>query len=43
MPGGAFGDGVREYLDRKIAGMVMLMQNLAGHAEGEMKQNAPWT
>ncbi len=38
----AFGDGAREYIERKKAGMVMLMQNLAGHAEGEMKQNATW-
>jgi len=38
----AFGDGAREYIDHKIAGMVTLMQNLAGHAEAEMKQNAPW-
>lgn len=39
----AFGDGAREFIDRKIAGMVMLMQNLAGHAEGYMKANAPWS
>ncbi len=39
----ALGDGAEEYIDRKKAGMVMLIQNLAGHAEGEMKQAAPWT
>lgn len=39
----ALGDGAREYIERKKMGMVMLMQNLAGHAEAEMKQNAPWT
>ncbi len=39
----ALGDGARAYIERKKAGMVMLLQNLAGHAEGEMKSNAPWT
>lgn len=39
----AFGDKVIEYTERKITGMVALMQNLAGHAERDMKEYAPWT
>lgn len=38
----AFGDKAIDYVERKLAGMVALMQNLAGHAESEMKMNAPW-
>lgn len=39
----AFGDKAIDYMERKKAGMVAMMQNLAGHAEGEMKMSAPWT
>lgn len=39
----ALGDKTQDYIDRKKAGVVMLMQNLAGHAEAGMKQGAPWT
>lgn len=38
-----FGDNALEHIRRKQAGMVALMQNIAGHAEAEMKEGAPWT
>jgi hypothetical protein len=38
----AFGDKALDYIERKKTGMIALMQNLAGHAEGEMKTRAPW-
>ena len=39
----AFGNKAISHMERKMAGMVALMQNLAGHAEGDMKTHAPWT
>lgn len=33
---------VQERIERKIAGMVMMLQVLAGNAEGDMKTSAPW-
>lgn len=38
-----FGSRALEHIARKRAGMVMLMKNLAGQAEAEMKEEAPWT
>ena len=38
----AFGDKALDYIERKKAGMIALMQNLAGHTEVEMKARAPW-
>lgn len=38
----AFGDGALDHFDRKVAGMLAIVQNLAGHAEAYMKENAPW-
>lgn len=39
----AFSDKAVDHMMRKVAGMVALMQNLAGHAEGDLKTNALWT
>lgn len=38
----SFGDKALNYIERKKAGMIALMQNLAGHAEGHMKEHASW-
>jgi hypothetical protein len=37
------GDGAREYIGRKQAGLYALLQNWAGQMEGYAKTNAPWT
>ncbi len=37
------GDGAREYISRKRAGLYGLLQNWAGQMEGYSKSHAPWT
>ncbi|MBO8169344.1 MAG: hypothetical protein H0Z35_09205 [Thermoanaerobacteraceae bacterium] len=39
----ALGDGARDYIDRKKAGLYALLLNWAGQLEGYAKQHAPWT
>lgn len=39
----ALGDGAREYIARKRAGLYALLQNHAGQMEGYAKSHAPWT
>ncbi len=39
----ALGDGARECIDRKQAGLYALLQNWAGQMEGYAKEHAPWT
>lgn len=39
----ALGDGAREYISRKRAGLYALLQNWAGQMEGYAKQYASWT
>ena len=43
MPGRALGDGAREYLNRKKAGLYALLLDWAGTMEGYAKTHAPWT
>jgi hypothetical protein len=38
----AFSDGPINAIERKIAGTHMLLKNLAGHMEGDAKDNIPW-
>lgn len=37
-----FGDGAIDYIQRKKAGTLALIDNLARQAEGDMKTVAPW-
>ncbi len=39
----ALGDGAREYISRKQAGLHALLLNWTGQMEGYAKQQAPWT
>ena len=39
----ALGDGAREYIGRKQAGLYALLLNWAGQMEGYSKTHAPWT
>lgn len=39
----ALGDGAREYIGRKQAGLYALLQNWAGQMDGYAKEHAPWT
>jgi len=39
----ALGDGAREYIGRKQAGLHALLLNWAGQMEGYAKTHAPWT
>jgi len=39
----AFGDGAREFIERKKAAVIALVQNKAQEVEGYMKDHAPWT
>jgi len=39
----ALGDGAREYIGRKQAGLYALLENWGGQLEGYAKTHAPWT
>lgn len=39
----ALGDGAREHIERKKAGLYALLDNWAGTMEGYAKTHAPWT
>jgi len=38
-----FGDGAREFIERKKAAVIAHVQNKAQEVEGYMKDHAPWT
>lgn len=38
-----FGDGAKEFIERKKAAVIALVQNKAMETQGYMQEHAPWT